>query len=147
MKKTAKKEKIGFYFRETIIWIIIALLFFLDRTTKEFSKYKTFNTGISFSLLSDSVFFPIILAINVIFLIAIIFIFFRINKKDRKNPLLNLGFIFIISGALGNLYDRIFYNSVIDFINICDYLPTFNFADVFNLIGVLLIIIYLLRRK
>ncbi len=147
MKKTAKKEKTGFYFRETIIWIIIALLFFLDRTTKEFSKYKTFNTGISFSLLSDSVFFPIILAINVIFLIAIIFIFFRINKKDRKNPLLNLGFIFIISGALGNLYDRIFYNSVIDFINICDYLPTFNFADVFNLIGVLLIIIYLLRRK
>lgn len=146
-KTKSEKEKTNFYLKESLIWPIIILLFFIDRATKELSNYKIFNTGISFSLLSESFFFPIILAINILFLIAIIIIFFRINRKERKNSMLNLGFIFIVSGALGNLYDRIFYGSVIDFINLSNYLPTFNFADIFNFIGVVLIIIYLIKRK
>ena len=53
--------------------------------------------------------------------------------------------ILIISGALGNLYDRISYGYVIDLIELHYdnfYWPIFNFADITISIGTMILLIY-----
>ncbi len=57
--------------------------------------------------------------------------------------LIMLGLLLILGGALGNLYDRVLYGYVIDFIylNIAEfYWPAFNIADSAISIGVILFI-------
>ena len=54
------------------------------------------------------------------------------------------GFIFILGGALGNLFDRIFYKAVPDFIDIHInnfHWFIFNIADIFISVGVLCLIL------
>ena len=51
----------------------------------------------------------------------------------------------IIGGALGNFYDRVFYNAVPDFIDIHYrnfHWFTFNIADIFITLGIIALIIY-----
>ncbi len=52
----------------------------------------------------------------------------------------------LISGAVGNLLDRIIYKKVIDFITLPHW-PTFNVADILITVGITLALISLLRRK
>ena len=71
----------------------------------------------------------------VIFVIAYILI----NDKDTQY----IAYSFVIGGALGNLYDRIVYGYVIDFIEIHYnnfYWPIFNIADVAISIGIILLL-------
>ena len=111
-----------------------------------------YNKGIAFSFLdSDS------LAINyfVIFLVAVIILYLLsifIKNNKNFNKLEYSSYILILGGALGNFIDRLFNQSVLDFIIIHYddiYFPgIFNFADMLITIGVLLIIIsYLTGRK
>lgn len=75
--------------------------------------------------------------------IAFIFVMFLFFKADNRFFLVSLSFI--IGGALGNLTDRILYMEVIDFIDVGLgrwRWPTFNVADSFVTIGLILIIIY-----
>ena len=70
-----------------------------------------------------------------IFIIAYILI----NDKDTQY----VAYSFVIGGALGNLYDRIVYGYVIDFIEIHYnnfYWPIFNIADVAISIGIILLL-------
>ena len=70
-----------------------------------------------------------------IFIIAYILI----NDKDTQY----IAYSFVIGGALGNLYDRIVYGYVIDFIEIHYnnfYWPIFNIADVAISIGIILLL-------
>ena len=65
-------------------------------------------------------------------------------KKEKLTNLKIIYYSLLIGGILGNLFDRIVYNSVIDFLDfkIFNYdAPVFNLADTFIVIGVLLIII------
>lgn len=96
------------------------------------------NDGAAFSILRGK---QLLLCI-----IAIIALFGIINylKKEKLNNLKIIYYSLIISGIIGNLFDRIIYNYVIDFIdiNIFNYqIPIFNLADSFICIGVFLIII------
>lgn len=75
--------------------------------------------------------------------IAFIFVMFLFFKADNKFFLVSLSFI--IGGALGNLTDRLLYMEVIDFIDVGVNRwrwPTFNVADSFVTIGLVLIVIY-----
>lgn len=77
--------------------------------------------------------------------IAFIFVMILFFKSDIRFSLLGLSLI--IGGALGNLMDRVLYMEVIDFIQVGArgwYWPTFNVADSFVTIGLILIIIYFL---
>ena len=55
---------------------------------------------------------------------------------------------FIITGAIGNLIDRVFRKYVIDFIELkfIDF-PSFNLADIYIVLGVLVFIIGLIKQE
>jgi len=62
--------------------------------------------------------------------------------KGKAIIMLSIAFGLILSGAIGNLYDRIIYKAVRDFIDfyIINW-PIFNLADTFITIGAIIIII------
>jgi len=68
---------------------------------------------------------------------------YYILKKDLSKSTL-IAFSFILGGAAGNIYDRIFYGKVIDFIDVyigSYHWPTFNVADMFVFLGCLIIVL------
>ncbi|MEE3343616.1 MAG: signal peptidase II [Bacilli bacterium] len=96
------------------------------------------NKGVAFSFLSGNVLFIIIVTL---FVFYIIYNYLK-NRKLREIELWGYGLV--IGGALGNLFDRVIYGYVIDFIDIyiINYdFPVFNVADCGIVIGILLIII------
>ena len=138
--------------------IIILAAFFFDRTTKMYlinlqesgtdidfyifsflNFYLLWNTGIGFGLvaLESSIFYHILTTIIVI--INLVLIFFLLRAKGIYVYLIAL----IIGGSLGNLFDRIYYYAVPDFIDL--HLGNFhwfifNIADIFICIGVICLI-------
>ena len=94
------------------------------------------NTGVGFGLLSldANIFYHLITALIV--LINIILIYFLYVIKNRQVYMIAL----VLGGSLGNLFDRIFYFAVPDFIDL--HLEnfhwfTFNVADIFISIGII----------
>ena len=69
----------------------------------------------------------------------------------RSKGLEKYSYIFITGGALGNLYDRIFYKAVPDFIDFHInnfHWFVFNIADIFITVGVIcLISIEIFKKK
>jgi signal peptidase II len=75
-----------------------------------------------------------------IFLIILVLIYLMSKSKKSEKIFLS----FIIGGAIGNLYDRIIYKAVPDFIDfhIKDFhWFTFNIADIFISLGIILMIL------
>lgn len=97
------------------------------------------NTGGAWSMLSDNtVLLTVFSAICSV--VLIVYLFFI--KKESK--LLRLGIVFFAAGGLGNVYDRIVFGYVRDFIStvFMDF-PIFNVADSFITVGAALVIISL----
>lgn len=97
------------------------------------------NPGAAFSFLSDQGGWQryFLIAIS---LLAVLYIPWLINQY-KKNILIVIGLLLILGGAIGNLYDRISYGYVIDFIYLHFaefYWPAFNVADSAISLGVLL---------
>lgn len=97
------------------------------------------NEGIAFGLLSfDEMYFYNLLTILITILIIIIFFMILKNEGLKKYSLL-----MILGGALGNLYDRIFFQAVPDFIDFHIgnfHWFIFNVSDIFISLGVLFLI-------
>ncbi len=138
-------------------FIIIALIIFiLDRLSKFYiegaiaycekfiiinkilSITKIYNTGAAFSILENNIMFLIIFSLTVS---MVIFYFLQKNANTMTTGDV-IGWNLILGGTLGNLYDRVFYNYVIDFIQL-DFInfPVFNIADASINIGAIIIII------
>ena len=104
----------------------------------------TKNNGAAWSILKDQ---------RLLLLIVTVIVLFLINKYMNKEELSKLeNFIYgmIIGGIVGNLFDRIVYSSVIDFLDfkIFGYnYPIFNLADTFIVIGIILLIIVSIRKE
>jgi len=97
------------------------------------------NPGAAFSFLSDQGGWQRYFLIG-ISLLAVLYIPWLINQY-KKNILIVIGLLLILGGAIGNLYDRISYGYVIDFIYLHFaefYWPAFNVADSAISLGVLL---------
>lgn len=96
------------------------------------------NRGVAFGILQGKLF-----VITIISVAAVIGIVFYIIKNKTKIPKLSyLAYMFIISGAIGNITDRIARNFVVDlfdFRGIWKYV--FNVADVWINVGVFLMIL------
>ncbi len=146
--------------------IIILSIFFFDRFTKIYlinlqstgtdidfyifpflNFYLIWNTGIGFGLVAmeTNIYYHILTSIIVIINIGLIF--FLIKSKGIHVYLIAL----IIGGSLGNLFDRIYYYAVPDFIDLHlgDYhWFIFNVADIFITVGIIgLILIELLKKE
>jgi signal peptidase II len=145
--------------------LIIVTIFLLDRISKIYilSLYETSgevnilissflsfnlvkNEGIAFGLLSfENQFYYNLITIFII-LILFVIIWFAYNKKGIEK----LCFLGIVGGALGNLFDRLYYSSVIDFIDISInnfHWFIFNIADIFISLGVIMLIILEFIKK
>jgi signal peptidase II len=103
------------------------------------------NTGASFGIFSNN---TILLSIITSIIIIGLIVYYAITLK-RSHPLLKYSLALIISGALGNLYDRIVLGYVRDFIDytfidkiIGQQFAICNFADLVLIVGTILIGIY-----
>ena len=154
----SKNFKNNFFSKEIIIsLLIIFFIFILDRMSKIsiikqqmnnngslfVNEYLNFdlvwNTGIGFGLLSQNanVYYH---AISLLIFLVLAFLVYLISKANFIDKAL---FSLILGGALGNFYDRIFYFAVPDFIDIHFddfHWFTFNIADIFITLGVILLI-------
>ena len=94
-----------------------------------FELRYTENRGAAFGMLQNQRIFFII--VTFLALLALIWLYFRIPDDRRFLPLRIID-IFIISGAVGNLIDRIARGYVVDFmyISLIDF-PVFNVADIY----------------
>ena len=105
------------------------------------------NDGIAFGLLSfDQDHLYNLLTILIIVLIIIIFFMIIKNRGFKKYSLL-----MVLGGALGNLYDRIYFKAVPDFIDFHIgnfHWFIFNVSDIFISLGVLFLIsLELIKNK
>ena len=132
--------------------LVVFVIFLLDRLTKiEIIKEVNsnpfyindyinldliWNTGIGFGLLSSdsSLIYNFITLIIGLVILVLIYLSFTSEKIEK------IIYSIIIGGALGNFYDRCYYNAVPDFIDLhynSFHWFTFNVADIFITMGVL----------
>ena len=146
-------KKIIFYF------LILTVIFLLDRFSKLYilnlvdtngvvdiyinsflNIILVWNTGIGFGLLSfgDSSIYNIVPFFITLINVVILYLVFKSN--NFKSYL----FIIILGGSLGNLFDRIYYSAVPDFIDL-NYNNfhwfVFNVADIFITAGIMCLIL------
>jgi signal peptidase II len=88
--------------------------------------YRTYNTGVAFSMLSSFGDTGLI----VVSLAVIAFVLYLASRSAGEQWLARIGSALIIGGAIGNLIDRAVYGHVIDYILF--HTPVWSFA-VFNL--------------
>jgi len=98
------------------------------------------NTGIAFGIFSD--FDGLKVVFIVVPILITLYLFSLLNNKEFQNPFSHISLLLIISGAIGNIIDRIFRGYVIDFIQFdTDIFPyIFNIADSSVTIGLLLLL-------
>ena len=138
---------------------IISLIFLIDRISKNYilkiaeqeslvdiyinsylNFYLIWNKGIAFGLFS----FDQNLIYNLITLIIVVISFVIIILIIKTNSIERYLFTLVFGGAISNLYDRIYYKAVPDFIDfhIAEYhWFVFNVADIFITLGIVSIIL------
>jgi signal peptidase II len=89
-----------------------------------FSLTYVSNTGVSFGLFRGrNMFF-------VAFSAALVGVLLFLRRRIQAHgALAAAGFVLVLAGALGNLYDRIAYGFVVDFFNFSFFPAVFNVAD------------------
>ena len=146
---------------------IIILVFLLDRISKiyilNFAELNgnvdiyvnsfinlilVWNTGIGFGLFSSGTNFYYNLITILIIFINIIILLMIIKSKNYKLFFL----LMVLGGSFGNLFDRLYYHAVPDFIDIhygSFHWFVFNVADIFITIGIICLIIaeFILNNK
>jgi len=141
-------------------FIFLVLIFLADRGSKiiilnifensEFASIKinsflnfslVLNNGIAFGLFSleKNFYYNILTSIIILIAIFIIFLGYRAPNLIKK-----LSYLMIAGGASGNIFDRIYYSSVVDFIDITInnfHWFIFNVADIFITLGIVILLI------
>lgn len=130
-------------------WSVIPVPYLMAHVTNFFNIVFTWNPGTAFSLfrsLGDNA--PLIMVVATGAIIGFLLYYMVVRAKHyERTPL-----ILIIGGALGNLVDRVRFGAVIDFLDFHiggAHWPSFNIADSFITIGVLLYILnwWMERRR
>ena len=102
------------------------------------------NTGAAWSILEDKRILLLIITVIVLFLIN------KVMNKEELNKLECLSYGMIIGGIVGNLFDRIIFSYVIDFFDFRLFgynYPVFNFADIFIVVGIIIMAIISIRKE
>ena len=145
--------------------IIVSILFFLDRISKVYlihlqdigtnidfyilpflNFFLVWNTGVGFGIMSleANIYYHILTIIIAIINVVLIYYLFKVRG-------IQIYFIAtIIGGSLGNLFDRIYYYAVPDFIDFHIgnfHWFIFNVADIFITTGIIGIILFEFLKK
>ena len=145
--------------------IIVSILFFLDRISKVYlihlqeigtnidfyilpflNFYLVWNTGVGFGIMSleANIYYHILTIIIAIINVVLIYYLFKVRGIQIYFVALILG------GSLGNLFDRIYYYAVPDFIDFHIgnfHWFIFNVADIFISTGIIGLIILEFAKK
>lgn len=142
-----------------VLWLIVAfVLLVLDRITKAavintlaygsfvhvtpfFNLCHVRNTGAAFSFLGDAGGWQIFAFAGIALLVTAACLFFLWHHAKRN--LFACSMALVISGALGNLWDRLVYGFVTDFLDFHAFgyhWPAFNVADICICIGAALLV-------
>jgi len=148
--------------RRPILFLITALVILADRLTKNwiihhirpgydipiipgvFRLSHVLNTGAAFSLLENAPANAVRIGLIAFSIVAAIIVFALLWRVGRSLTLTSVALALILGGALGNLYDRIRFHHVVDFLAVRIYhynWPDFNVADSCIVIGACLLLI------
>lgn len=152
----------GMKFRSPWLWGLTLGLLLIDRLTKVWilnaeelptevipgflNLVRVTNTGIAFGMLSGispSLMNPLLSIVGIIVCLAVLY--FLLFHKDP--PLVRFSLHLLLAGAVGNIWDRIAWGEVVDFIDVhlkSRHWPSFNVADACISVGLVLILISLL---
>lgn len=140
-----------------IVFVVIVLVLLLDQLTKwlvrghfllgesydviegVFSITYIENKGAAFGLGEGNAFVFVLVAI----IVSVVMIYYY--KGQEKNFWLSLGASLILSGAWGNLIDRVMKGSVTDMFNFHIW-PVFNIADIAVCLGCFFFILYIFKE-
>jgi signal peptidase II len=154
--------------RRPLLLLLAALVVVLDRASKiwivhhinpgyaitvvpgVFRLTHVLNTGAAFSLFENSS--PIVVRNSLIgfSIIAVIIVLAMLWRAGRTLSLTGIALALILGGAIGNLYDRLRFSHVVDFleVHIVHYhWPDFNIADSCIVIGACLLLIEIFRPQ
>jgi signal peptidase II len=138
-------------------FLIFFVTFLLDRITKYFvikefitsqiiteyfNIFVTFNRGIAWGIGGDLHDTYTMMLYAFIGCVLLYFIYYL--KEVFHNKILATACMFIVSGGISNFIDRIWYGSVIDFVQLHYndwYFPVFNVADVSITIGAIIFLL------
>ena len=139
-------------------FLIILTIFSLDRISKiiiidlnktnELDNYSltpflnldlVWNQGIAFGLFSfnENMYYNILTLIIIIVTLVVFILMLKSNGYQKY------GFLMVFGGSLGNIFDRLYYSSVPDFIDIHInnfHWFIFNVADIFITLGIICLI-------
>ena len=147
--------------RQLAVDILLAMLLIaIDQTTKYFAVTNLMNQkpwviwegvfelhylenrGAAFGMLQGQKLFFVL--ISVIILAVILYVLIKVPYQKMYTKL-HITLVFIASGAIGNLIDRIRYDYVVDFLyfSLIDF-PIFNVADIYVTLSSIILVILLL---
>ena len=146
-------------------FLIILVTFGIDRISKNYiinlqemgstvdfyilpflNFFLVWNTGIGFGLVSLEANLYYHILTTLIIIVIIVLFYLLLKAKDISMYLISL----TIGGSLGNLFDRLYYYAVPDFIDFhigSYHWFIFNVADIFITVGIIGLIIYELFKK
>jgi len=148
----------NFIKQNQLAFIMLTILFLIDRFSKFFilklveqgekldlyitsylNLYLIWNKGIAFGLLS----FNENIIYNIITVLILIIIFTILIMVVKSKGFVKYSLVAVLAGALGNVFDRIYYSAVPDFIDFHInefHWFIFNIADIFITLGVFCLI-------
>ena len=151
--------------KNTLSCIFILAIFLIDRVSKQIIIYflssleesnikvasflnlnLIWNEGIAFGLLSfdQKIYYNSLTILICLITLILVLLMLKSNGFEK------IGFLLIIGGSTGNLYDRLVYSAVPDFIDLHFFnfhWFIFNVADIFICLGVILLIFLEMFQK
>lgn|SRR5690554_563893 len=129
----------------TKLWILNNVTYMVDRieVLPFFNIIHVRNFGAAFSFLNDQAgwqkFLFVALALGISAALA-----FMLRRQNKNMVRINIAFALIIGGALGNVIDRIWLGSVVDFLDLyygSYHWPAFNIADSAIVLGAITMVL------
>ena len=154
--------------RRPYLFLITALVILADRLTKRWIIHRirpgytipviphffrlshVLNTGAAFSLMENLPPNAVRLGLIAFSVFAAVIVFILLWRTGRAISLTSVALALILGGALGNLYDRIRFHHVVDFLAVRIYhynWPDFNVADSCIVIGACLLLLEIFRPQ
>lgn len=117
-----------------------------ENNRRSFQLNYVQNRGAAWGSFSGKIVF--LLAITFVILLAAIYVYIRLaGNQEKKYTPLRISLVFLISGAVGNMIDRVARGYVVDMFDFCLInFPVFNVADIFVTCSFIVIVILVLFK-